>query len=300
MSGSLDGRVALVTGGGGGIGAAICRRLAAEGACVVVNDRGTAVDGTGADSAAARGVVAQIEADGGRAVANGSDVTDHAAAGELVRQALDSFGRLDVVVTAAGILRDRMLFNMTADEWRAVLGVHLDGTFNVAHHASRHWREQANPEGHYRLITFTSVAGLHGAPGQPNYATAKLGIVGFTYSCAHALKRYGVTANSISPGAATRMTASVPDERRRNRADRPAAERSPDNIAPVVAYLAGERSDWCTGQVLSASGYQIGLYSRPQVIRQVVSADAWRLDEAGSLMEKAFRPVVENQPALYD
>jgi NAD(P)-dependent dehydrogenase (short-subunit alcohol dehydrogenase family) len=297
----LEGRVVLVTGAGRGIGASVARRLASEGARVVVNDLGASLDGTGQDKTPALEVVDQIRDTGGEAVANGDDVSESAAASSIVRQAVDTYGRLDVLVNAAGILRDRMIFNMTEAEWDAVIKVHLKGSFNMAHHAAAYWRDKRNPEGHYRLITFTSVAGLHGAPGQPNYAAAKLGIVGLTYSCAHALARYGVTANCISPGATTRMSESIPADRNIFSAgERVAADNSPDNVAPAVAYLASERSDWCNGQVLSASGHEIGLYSRPEVIRQISSPGPWDLEQAATLIERSFRPVVERVPALYD
>ncbi len=288
--GKLDGRVAIVTGAGRGIGAGVARLLSREGASVVVADLGVSLDGSNPDSTPAHQVVQEIKAGGGNAVANLNDVGDFQAAEGLIQQAIDSFGKLDIVVNVAGILRDRMLFNMSEQEWDAVIRVHLKGTFNTAHYAAAYWREQRNPEGHFRLINFTSVSGLHGAPGQPNYAAAKMGIVGFTYSCANALARYGVTANAISPGAATRMTESVPDERRRQSQD--GDERAPENVAPAVAFLASEGSDWCTGQVISARGYEIGLYNKPQLISQIVSDGPWQLDKAFELIERSFRPLV--------
>src|ERR1700733_12303749 len=187
----LAGRVVVVTGAGRGIGAAIARLCGAEGALVVVNDLGGSVHGEGRDPGPAADVAAEITAGGGPA---------------LARRA---FGGLDVLVNVAGIVRDRMVFNMEPAEWDAVLNVHLKGTFNTTRIAAKHWRE--HHKGHYRLINTTSGAGLFGAPGQPNYAAAKLGIVGFTYSCANALMRYGVTANSLSPSAATRIVATIPD-----------------------------------------------------------------------------------------
>jgi NAD(P)-dependent dehydrogenase (short-subunit alcohol dehydrogenase family) len=289
--GQLDGRVAIVTGGGRGIGASVARLLAAQGAQVVVNDLGVALDGSAPDQGPAHQVAEEIRASGGVAVANTADVTDDASGGELVRQAIDTFGRLDVLVNVAGILRDRMIFNMSEEEWDAVIRVHLRGTFVTTRHAAIHWRQQRDSGGAFRLVNFTSGSGLHGAPGQPNYAAAKMGIVGFTYSCANALGRYGVTANAIAPGAATRMTESVPDERRRATAA-DAAERSPDNVAPIVAYLASERAGWCTGQVLSARGYEIGLYNTPQIVRQVTSTGPWDADRLADLVERSFTPVV--------
>ena len=208
--GMLDNRVAIVTGAGRGIGAEIAQLFAANGAKVVVNDLGGSVDGTGGEAGPADDVVSAIKDAGGDAVANYSSVADYDAAEGIVQQALDEFGRLDVLVNVAGILRDRMVFNMTEAEWDAVVDVHMKGTFNTTKYASIYWR--ANREGHYRLINFTSGSGLHGAPGQPNYAAAKLGIVGFTYSCANALGRYGVTSNAIGPGASTRMTDTVPED----------------------------------------------------------------------------------------
>jgi NAD(P)-dependent dehydrogenase (short-subunit alcohol dehydrogenase family) len=288
--GKLDGRVAIVTGAGRGIGSGVARLLAREGASVVVADLGVSLDGSNPDSTPAHQVVQQIKDAGGKAVANLNDVADFQAAEGLIQQAIDSFGKLDVVVNVAGILRDRMVFNMSEQEWDAVVRVHMKGTFNTAHYASAYWREQRNPEGHFRLINFTSVSGLHGAPGQPNYAAAKMGIVGFTYSCANALARYGVTANAISPGAATRMTESVPDERRRMSQD--GDERAPENVAPAVAFLASEGSDWCTGQVISARGYEIGLYNKPQLLSQIVSDGPWQLDKAFDMIERSFRPLV--------
>src|SRR5262249_35429784 len=153
----------------------------------------------------------------------------------------------------AGILRDRMVFNMSEQEWDDVIRVHLKGTFNTTKFASAHWRSRRDESAQHRIINFTSVSGLHGAPGQPNYAAAKMGIVGLTYSCARSLARYGVTVNAISPGAATRMTESVPPERRRTRTAG-ADERSPDNVAPIVAYLASEESGWITGRIIHTAG----------------------------------------------
>lgn len=290
MPGVLEGRVAVVTGAGRGIGASVARRLAAEGARVVVNDLGSAVDGSDADAGPARQVVNEIVRAGGEATANTDDVTDFAAAERLIHQAVDTYGYLDVLVNVAGILRDRMIFNMSPDDWDAVIRVHLRGTFNTTRHASAFWREQRRPDGHFRIINFTSGSGLHGAAGQPNYAAAKMGIVGLTYSCAHALERYGVTTNAISPVAQTRMTATVPVQRRRSR---DASVFSPDNMTPAIAYLASTRSDWCNGQILFAAGYQIGLFNVPQIVRSVVSTGPWDLPTAFDLIEASFRPAVQ-------
>jgi NAD(P)-dependent dehydrogenase (short-subunit alcohol dehydrogenase family) len=292
MGNKLEGRVAIVTGAGRGIGASVAKLFASEGAKVVVADLGVDVDGTGQDTSLATQTVADIKKNGGEAVVNSSDVADWNDAEGLVQQAIDTYGKLDVLVNVAGILRDRMVFNMTEEEWDAVVRVHMKGTFNTVRFASAYWRGQRNPEAHNRIINFTSGSGLHGAPGQPNYAAAKLGIVGFTYSCANALGRYGVTANAIGPAAATRMTSSIPDERRSSALDEENTEMSPDNVAPALAYLASERSDWCTGQVIQARGYTIGLYNTPAIIREIASPGPWDLDTAFSMIERNFEPVV--------
>jgi NAD(P)-dependent dehydrogenase (short-subunit alcohol dehydrogenase family) len=295
----LEGRVAVVTGAGRGIGASVARLLAAEGAKVVVNDLGVSVDGSGADKSHAQQVVDDITAAGGEAVVNSDDIAEFSNGESIVRQAIDTYGKLDVLVNVAGILRDRMVFNMTEEEWDAVVRVHMKGTFNTCRFASAYWREQRNADAHNRIINFTSGSGLHGAPGQPNYAAATLGIVGFTYSCANALGRYGVTANAIGPAAATRMTSSIPDERRSGLLDEENKEMSPDNVAPAVAYLASERSDWCTGQVIQARGYTIGLYNIPAVIREIASPGPWDLDTAFEMIERNFTPAVSGKGRMF-
>jgi NAD(P)-dependent dehydrogenase (short-subunit alcohol dehydrogenase family) len=299
MGTSLQGRTAIVTGAGRGIGAGIARLFASEGANVVVADLGVNVDGSGQDSSPAAQVVEDIKKNGGEAVANNSDVADFDAAEALVRQAIETYGRLDVLVNVAGILRDRMVFNMTEEDWDAVVRVHMKGTFNTVRHASAYWRSERNPDAHNRIVNFTSGAGLHGSPGQPNYSAAKLGIVGFTYSCANALGRYGVTANAIGPAAATRMTSSIPDERRSSAFTEENAEMSPNNVAPAVAYLATTRSDWCTGQVIDSRGYAIGLYNVPEIIRQVMSPGPWDLDTAYDMIEKSFKPAVTGKSSPF-
>ena len=286
--GRLDGRVAIVTGAGRGIGRSVATLLAKEGASVVVNDLGAALDGSGSDAGPAGQVVDEIAAAGGKAIANGADVSDHEAAQSMIGSAIEQFGRLDVLVNVAGILRDRMVFNMTEREWDDVIRVHLKGTFNTTKFAAAHWRSIRDPQAQNRIINFTSVSGLHGAPGQPNYAAAKMGIVGLTYSCANALRAYGVTANAISPGAATRMTDSVPSERRRPRAT--ADEWSPDNVAPIVGYLASEQSGWINGRIVHSSGYEIALYSNPEPEVRIIGTGPWDADSLASQVERSFGP----------
>src|ERR1700727_1309067 len=278
----LDGRVAIVTGAGRGIGRSVGRLLASQGAAVVVADLGVAMDGSGRDTGPAAEVVEEITTAGGKAIASGADISDFAAAEGLIQTAIEQFGRLDVLVNVAGILRDRMIFNMTEQEWDDVIRVHLKGTFNTTRFASAYWRSLRDETAQNRIINFTSVSGLHGAPGQPNYAAAKMGIVGLTYSAAHSLAKYGVTVNAISPGAATRMTESVPTDRRRARSAADAAdERSPDNVAPIVAYLASERSGWITGRVIHSSGYEVSLYSDPEPVIRLVGTSPWDAEALG-------------------
>ena len=289
--GRLDGRVAIVTGAGRGIGRSVALLLAAEGASVVVNDIGAALDGSGGDAGPAQQVAAEIADAGSKAVASLADVSDHGAAEGLIATAVEQFGRLDVLVNVAGILRDRMVFTMSEQEWDDVIRVHLKGTFSTTKFAAAHWRSVRDESAQNRIINFTSVSGLHGAPGQPNYAAAKMGIVGLTYSCANALGRYGVTANAISPGAATRMTESVPTERRRA-VTATDAERSPDNIAPVVAYLASEQSGWINGQIVSSRGYEVALYNIPQPVITIVGTGPWDVDALAGQMERSFGPAL--------
>ena len=245
-----EGRICIVTGGARGIGRQHSLMLAEHGAKVVVNDFGGARDGTGGDPGPANEVVEEITAAGGEAVANSADVSDFAAAGALVQQAIDTFGGLDVVVSNAGILRDRMLFSMTEEEWDAVIRVHLKGTFGPARHAAGYWRDRAKAgeTNDARLITTTSVSGLYGNMGQTNYGAAKAGIAAMTLIAADELARYGVTANSIAPGALTRMTEDlgIPDEAR--------AGMDPRWIAPIVTWLASTESAGVTGQVIESTG----------------------------------------------
>lgn len=296
--GVLDGRVAIITGGGNGIGASISRYFAREGASLVINDLGTRPDGTGGDEGPAHRVAEEITSGGGQAVADGGDIADVATGERLVQTAIDTYGKLDIVVNVAGILRDRMIFNLDEKDWDAVIRVHLKGHYSTVRPASAYWREQRNPDGHYRIINFTSASGLHGSPGQPNYAAAKMGIVGLTYSLAQGLARYGVTANAIAPGAATRLTATIPDDKRVGGVDNGEDDprRSPDNIAPVAAYLASERSDWLSSRVISASGFHVGLYNNPEEVAALDADNPWSFDALASSIESDFRPKADGLP----
>jgi NAD(P)-dependent dehydrogenase (short-subunit alcohol dehydrogenase family) len=300
----LEGRRIVVTGAGRGIGAAIAQLAASEGASVVVNDLGVQIDGSGQDSGPAQEVAERITAAGGVAVPHLADVTDTDQATDLIDTAIREFGGLDVLINVAGILRDRMVFNMTPEEWDGVLRVHLRGTFNTSRAAARYWREQRRLDGHYRLINTTSVAGLYGAPGQPNYAAAKLGIVGFTYSCANALMKYGVTANVLSPGAQTRMVATIPDPTRMRGGDGDEAPRPPmgaEQVAPAVIYVASVQSDWMTGQVFGAQGTTISLYNRPRIARQITTTgEIWDVADVFAKFEATFRPAVDDTENFYE
>jgi NAD(P)-dependent dehydrogenase (short-subunit alcohol dehydrogenase family) len=245
-----EGRVCIVTGAGRGLGREYARSLAQHGAKVVVNDLGGDRDGTGADTGPAQEVVDEITAAGGDAAANTDDISSWDGAASLVQQAIDTFGRLDVLVNNAGILRDRMIFSMTEDEWDAVIRVHLKGTFAPSHHAAAYWRDRskAGEAVDARLVNTTSVSGLYANVGQTNYGAAKAGIAAFTQIAAQELARYGVTVNAIGPGALTRLTGDLEmtDELRRNFA--------PTWVAPVITWLASPDSADITGQVIEASG----------------------------------------------
>jgi short-subunit dehydrogenase len=253
MARLCEGRVAIVTGAGRGIGREHALSLAAHGAKVVVNDLGGNVDGTGGDLSPAQQVVNEIKAMGGEAIANGESVSDWEGAQRLVNAAIETFGDLHVVVNNAGILRDRVLVNMTEAEWDAVINVHLKGTFAPSRWAAAYWREQskAGKPVSGRIINTTSVSGIYGNPGQTNYGAAKAGIAAFTNIAALELHRYGVTVNAVGPVALTRMTeglgpAPETDEEREMR--------SPRWIAPIVTWLASEESKDVTGRVFEASG----------------------------------------------
>ncbi len=255
VTGMCEGRVAIVTGAGRGIGRQYALMLAAEGAKVVVNDLGASRDGTGADAGPAQIVVDELKALGGEGVANTDDISTWAGGEAIVQQAIDTFGGLDVVVNNAGILRDRMLFSMTEEEWDAVIKVHLKGTFATSRHAAAYWRgrSKAGETNDARIINTTSVAGLYANPGQTNYGAAKAGIAAFTQIAAQELGRYGVTVNAIAPGALTRLTEDLglPEEM--------TARFEPGWVAPVVTWLASPQSADVTGQVIESSGLVLAI-----------------------------------------
>ena len=279
--GMLDGKAALVTGAGRGIGRGIALALAAEGARVVVNDLGVSLSGEGGERSPAQQVVDEIEVAGGEAIANYDSVADFNAAMAMVQQAVDAFGRIDILVNVAGILRDRMIFNMSEEEFDAVVGVHLKGSFNCTRAACIHMREQ----GTGRIISMSSPAAL-GSAGQPNYGPAKAGIMGLMWSTALGMGRYGVTANAIIPTAATRMTDSTPrgqkvfDETGKWPSELAVGtERDPDNVAPLVVYLASDAAANVTGQTFYSHGFSYGILEQPRAVRAIQSTGRWDVNE---------------------
>ena len=276
--GLLDGKVAVVTGAGSGIGRAVAIGMAASGASVVVADYGVSVDGRDPSSAPAEAVVKQIQAAGGRAVVAAETVATMAGGRAIVDAALSTFGDLHAVVCCAGILRERMIFNMSEEEWDAVIAVHLKGHFTVMQPATRHMREKRAG----RIITFTSTAGLEGSPGQPNYSAAKEGIVGLTRSTALAMAKYGVTVNCISPTADTRMTQRLPEDRKGQ------AMAPPEGIAAVVTFLASDRAAHITGQVIGVRGNEVTLYSHPAPLRQITSREPWTPEAIADVYDRSL------------
>ncbi len=293
----LDGKVAIVTGGGRGLGRAHCLALAAHGAAVVVNDPGAGLHGENTGETPAEAVAAEIAAAGGRAIADHSSVTDWAATEKLITLAVTEFGQLDVVVNNAGILRDRMLFSMTEEDFDAVIAVHLKGTFAMTRHACAYWREQAKRGAGRggRIINTTSGTGLFGTVGQANYGAAKAAIVSLTTITALEMARYGVTANAISPIALTRMTDGIAGVAVRNPLPGDDAvdgfdPQDPANASGLVVYLASAAASWLTGQVFRVHG------DRVQRLRGWRSAGEYR-SKSGRAVEPG--ELVTGLPEVY-
>jgi len=285
MGDRLKGRVAVVTGAGGGLGRGEAVALASEGAKIVVNDLGGAVDGTGASVSAADKVVAEIKQMGGEAVANYDSVTTLAGGENIIKTAVDTFGKLDILVNNAGILRDKMVFNMTEEEWDMVQKVHLYGHFFTTKFACILFRQQRSG----RIINTSSSAGLGSTFGQANYGAAKEGIVGLTRQVARDMGRYGVTCNAIRPNAGTRMTLSDELKAAWKKAGREAAivameKNDPNDIAPLVVWLASDDSANVNGRTFYVQTGLVALYSEPVHEKALVKVGGWTVDELFDFM----------------
>jgi len=292
MGNRLKDRVAVVTGAGRGIGRGIALLLAQEGAAVVVNDLGGNVDGSGADTTPAQEVVDTIRAAGGRAIANADSVAEFRSAENIVQTAVKEFGRIDILINVAGILRDRMVFNLSEDDWDSVIRVHLKGTWNTCRHASAVMRQQKFG----RIVNFSSTSGLYGNSGQANYGAAKDGVAALTRVISRELGKYGVTVNAIAPVAATRMTATVGQAARDARAKRgitagaPTTQlrMEPEDVAPMVVYLTTDAARDINGQFFLIRGGVISLLNGPAPARTIVKRGRWTPQEIAALFPSTF------------
>ena len=282
MPNLLKDKVAIITGSGRGVGRGVAHQMAAEGAKVVVVDPGVNIDGSGFDQSIAEQVVSEIREAGGEAVACTESVVSMEGGENIIQTAIDQYGKLDIVVTCAGILRDRMIFNMSEQEWDDVIAVHLKGTFTIVKHACILFRQQRSG----RVITFSSTSGLYGNSGQANYGAAKDGIAGLTRVVARDMGRYGVTANAIAPSAQTRMIVSVPDEARDLRAARGMTggnagglRGEPDDVAPFTAWLASDESAQVNGHVFYVTAGLVSLLNEPEPVRTMHKDGRWTVEE---------------------
>ena len=287
MSGICEGRIVIVTGSGRGIGRAHALELARQGARVVVNDLGCELDGSGGGTGPAGEVVEEIRAGGGEAVANGDDVADWDGAARLVQSAIDAFGDLHAVVNNAGFVRDRMFANVAEDEWDAVVRVHLKGHFCVARHAAAHWRDQAKAGAAVdaRIVNTSSGAGILGSVGQAAYSAAKGGIATLTLVQAAELGRYGVTSNALCPAARTRMTEGVFTEMMASVGEDQFDAMAPENVSPLVAWLASRESAHVTGRMFEVEGGKVGIATGWQHGPTVDKGARWEAAELGAVVD---------------
>jgi len=307
--GMLDGKVAIVTGAGRGIGREEAILMARHGAKVVVNDPGVHFDGTGASTSPAEEVVRTIRENGGEAVANFESVADFKAAGRIVQSALDTFGKLNILVNNAGILRDRMIFNMSEDDFDAVIAVHLKGSFNMAHHACVYWREQ-HKAGNIlggRLINTSSDSGLIGNVGQTNYGAAKAALAGMTINIDMEMSRYGVTANAIAPLARTRMTteavAGAPGRNpAANQAPPPGVfdPRDPANVAPLVVWLASDDAKDVHGEVIRSGNGAVYLLQGWHTVACFTTKEQWDPADLGAKLKGALAQGLSKKETMRD
>ena len=275
----LEGKVVIVTGAGGGIGRDIALQSAAQGAKVVVNDIGASVSGEGGDTGPAQRVVAEIVAAGGQATANTDSVSESASAGRIVQNALDVFGRVDVVVNNAGILRDRFFHKMSLDEWDAVIKVHLYGAYYVSRAAANHFKEQESGT----FVHMTSTSGLIGNFGQANYAAAKLGVAALSKSIALDMQKFNVRSNCIAPFAWSRMIGSIPTDTPEQQARVAKIQQmTPAKIAPIAVYLASDAAKEVTGQIFAVRNNEIFLMSQPRPERSVHRSEGWTPETVAS------------------
>ncbi len=296
MAGWLQGKVVVVTGAGGGIGRDIALAMAAEGASVVVNDIGASLAGEGLDQGPAQRVVGEIEARGGKALANTDSVATWASAQKIIASAVDTFGRIDCVVNNAGILRDRFFFNMSIEEWQSVIDVHLQGSFFMARAAAPHFKS----ENRGALVNMTSTSALIGNYGQANYMAAKLGIVGLSRSVALDMAKFNVRSNCIAPFAWSRMISSIPTDtpdqvERVNRLKTMETAK----IAPLAVYLASDQAKDVTAQIFGVRANEIFLFSQPRPVRSVHNAEGWTPEKIASqaipAMRAQFTPLERSQ-----
>ncbi len=294
--GLCEGRVVIVTGGARGIGREHSLAFAREGANVVVNDLGGKADGEGKDASAADQVVEEIKRAGGQAVANGADVADWDATKALVEQAVSTFGRLDVVVNNAGILRDRMFVNTSIEEWDLIMRVHLRGHFCTSRHAAAWWRDRskAGEKIAARIINTTSGAGLQGSVGQSNYVAAKAGIAALTLNQAAELGRYGITANCIAPSARTRLTAGVFEDKMKEVAGGFDVQ-DPANISPIVVWLGSAESSDVTGKCFEVEGGKISIADGWRTGPAADKGGKWEPGELGGLVRELIKKAVPAQ-----